>query len=84
MQIVKRKGIVLVICENPKHKQGKDNMARIVGVDIPRDKVALSCYIGIGMSTALEICKIAKIDTSKRVQEQVRSKLVLLEKLLVL
>jgi len=47
-------------------------MARIVGVDIPRDKkVAFSlCYIhGIGMSTALEICKIAKIDTSKRVQE---------------
>ena len=47
-------------------------MARIVGVDIPRDKkVAFSlCYIhGIGMATALEICKIAKIDTSKRVQE---------------
>ena len=47
-------------------------MARIVGVDIPRDKkVAFSlCYIHrIGMSTALEICKIAKIDTSKRVQE---------------
>ena len=47
-------------------------MARIVGVDIPRDKkVAFSlCYIhGIGMSTAIEICKIAKIDTSKRVQE---------------
>ena len=47
-------------------------MARIVGVDIPRNKkiVFSLCYIhGIGMSTALEICKIAKIDTSKRVQE---------------
>ena len=47
-------------------------MARIVGVDIPRNKkIAFSlCYIhGIGMSTALEICKIAKIDTDKRVQE---------------
>ena len=47
-------------------------MARIVGVDIPRNKkVAFSlCYIhGIGMSTALEICKTAKIDTDKRVQE---------------
>ena len=47
-------------------------MARIVGVDIPRNKkIAFSlCYIhGIGMSTALEICKIAKIDTGKRVQE---------------
>ena len=47
-------------------------MARIVGVDIPRNKkIAFSlCYIhGIGMSTALEICKTAKIDTDKRVQE---------------
>ena len=47
-------------------------MARIVGVDIPRNKkiVFSLCYIhGIGMSKALEICKIAKIDTSKRVQE---------------
>ena len=47
-------------------------MARIVGVDIPRNKkIAYSlCYIhGIGMSTALEICKTAKIDTEKRVQE---------------
>lgn len=47
-------------------------MARIVGVDIPRNKkIAFSlCYIhGIGMSTALEICKTAKIDTGKRVQE---------------
>jgi len=47
-------------------------MARIVGVDIPRNKrIAFSlCYIhGIGMSTALEICEKAKIDTNKRVQD---------------
>ena len=47
-------------------------MARIVGVDIQRNKkIAFSlCYIhGIGMSTALEICKTAKIDADKRVQE---------------
>ena len=47
-------------------------MARIVGVDIPRNKkiVFSLCYIhGIGMTTALEICKTAKIDTDKRVQE---------------
>ena len=47
-------------------------MARIVGVDIPRNKkIAFSlCYIhGIGMSTALDICKTAKIDTDKRVQD---------------
>ena len=57
----------------PSINKGKDNiMARIVGVDIPRNKkIAFSlCYIhGIGMSTALEICKTAKIDTDKRVQE---------------
>ena len=47
-------------------------MARIVGVDIPRNKkiVFSLCYIhGIGMSTALDICKTAKIDTDKRVQD---------------
>jgi small subunit ribosomal protein S13 len=57
----------------PSINKGKDKiMARIVGVDIPRNKkVAFSlCYIhGIGMSTALEICKTAKINTDKRVQE---------------
>ena len=53
--------------------KGKDNiMARIVGVDIPRNKkIPFSlCYIhGIGMATALEICEIAKIDVEKRVQD---------------
>lgn len=47
-------------------------MARIVGVDIPRNKkIAFSlCYIhGIGLSTALKICEKAKVDTGKRVQE---------------
>ncbi|MDC0882292.1 30S ribosomal protein S13 [Candidatus Marinimicrobia bacterium] len=47
-------------------------MARIVGVDIPRNKkIAYSlCYIhGIGLSTALKICEKAKVDTAKRVQE---------------
>ena len=47
-------------------------MARIVGVDIPRNKkIAFSlCYIhGIGMSTALNICQKAKIDVEKRVQD---------------
>ena len=47
-------------------------MARIVGVDIPRNKkiVFSLCYIhGIGMATAIEICKISKVDTNKRVQD---------------
>ena len=47
-------------------------MARIVGVDIPRNKkiVFSLCYIhGIGATTALKICEIAKIDKEKRVQD---------------
>ena len=47
-------------------------MARIVGVDIPRNKKIIFslCYIhGIGISKSLEICKKAKVDTEKRVQE---------------
>ncbi len=47
-------------------------MARIVGVDIPRNKkITFSlCYIhGIGMSTAKDICERAKIDPEKRVQD---------------
>ena len=47
-------------------------MARIVGVDIPRNKkiVFSLCYIhGIGTTTALKICEIAKIDKEKRVQD---------------
>ena len=47
-------------------------MASIVGVDIPRNKkIAFSlCYIhGIGIATANEICKIAKVDIEKRVQD---------------
>ena len=47
-------------------------MARIVGVDIPRNKkiVFSLCYIhGIGISTALKICEIAKVDKEKRVQD---------------
>ena len=47
-------------------------MARIVGIDIPRNKkiVFSLCYIhGIGLSTALKICEIAKVDKEKRVQD---------------
>tara|TARA_B100000965_G_C19297312_1_gene628599 strand:+ start:164 stop:580 length:417 start_codon:yes stop_codon:yes gene_type:complete len=53
--------------------KGKDNnMARIVGIDIPRNKkiVFSLCYIhGIGTTTALKICEIAKVDKEKRVQD---------------
>ncbi len=47
-------------------------MARISGVDIPREKkVPYSlCYIhGIGLTLAKNICDYAKIDENKRVSE---------------
>ena len=54
-------------------------MARIVGIDIPRNKkIAYSlCYIhGIGLSTALMICNKAKINTEKRVQDLTEKQIV--------
>ena len=47
-------------------------MARIAGIDIPREKkVPYSlCYIhGIGLTTAQEICKRAKVDQDARVKD---------------
>ena len=47
-------------------------MARIVGVDIPRNKkiVFSLCYIhGIGITTAEKICALAKVNKEKRVQD---------------
>tara|TARA_S200000501_G_C20399259_1_gene558484 strand:+ start:146 stop:562 length:417 start_codon:yes stop_codon:yes gene_type:complete len=59
--------------KTPSINKGKDNkMARIVGVDIPRNKkiVFSLCYIhGIGSSTAVRICELAKVDKEKRVQD---------------
>ena len=54
-------------------------MARIVGIDIPRNKkIAYSlCYIhGIGLSTAFKICEMAKIDIEKRVQDLTENQIV--------
>ena len=47
-------------------------MARIVGVDIPRNKkiiYSLRYIHGIGLSTANKLCKEAKVDPNKRVQD---------------
>ena len=60
-------------------------MARIVGVDIPRNKkIAYSlCYIhGIGLSTALKICEKAKIDTEKRVQDLTEKQIVTIREII--
>tara|TARA_Y100001968_G_scaffold307185_1_gene324752 strand:- start:302 stop:715 length:414 start_codon:yes stop_codon:yes gene_type:complete len=47
-------------------------MARIVGVDIPRNKkiiYSLRYIHGIGLTTANKLCKDAKVDPNKRVQD---------------
>ncbi len=55
-------------------------MARIVGVDLPKDKpigTALTYIFGIGQSSGLKICKEAEVDAGIRTRdltdEQVRS-----------
>ncbi len=45
-------------------------MARIAGVDIPRDKhvsIALTYIYGIGRTTALKICEAAGVEANKKV-----------------
>ncbi|NOZ55601.1 MAG: 30S ribosomal protein S13 [Calditrichaeota bacterium] len=47
-------------------------MARIAGVDLPRDKridIALTYIYGIGRTTAKQIVEKAEIDPAKRVRE---------------
>ncbi len=47
-------------------------MARIAGVDIPREKrlvISLTYVFGIGRSTAAEICKSTGIDESTRTSD---------------
>ena len=77
-KVIRRKGRVMVICENPKHKQrqgqnqGGKSMARIAGVDIPNDKrvvVSLTYIYGIGPSTAAKILAKLKISEDKRVKD---------------
>ena len=53
-------------------------MARISGVDIPREKrvdVALTNIFGIGRTTSLKILKVANVDPSIRVRDLSESEL---------
>ena len=79
-KVIKRKGRVMVICENPKHKQrqgqkfigGAKIMARIAGVDIPRDKqvrYSLQYIYGIGDTLACNILAAAGVEETKRVKD---------------
>ena len=54
-------------------------MARIAGIDIPRDKkvpYSLRYIYGIGLTTAKEICDKAKIDHNKRVKDLTEKQVV--------
>lgn len=47
-------------------------MARIAGVDLPRNKrmeIALTYIFGIGRSTALTICQTAEVDPGRKTDE---------------
>ncbi len=57
-RVIRRHGNVLVICSNPRHKQEAGLMARIAGVNIPREKrveIGLTYIFGIGRSTSLKV-----------------------------
>ena len=54
-------------------------MARIAGIDIPRDKkvpYSLSYIYGIGLTTARKICDKAKISYDKRVKDLTEKEVV--------
>ena len=47
-------------------------MARIVGVDLPRDKrmvIALTYIYGVGQTRAEMICELAEVDESRQVRD---------------
>ena len=76
-KVIKRKGKVMVICENPKHKQrqgelgGAVRMARIAGIDLPREKrieIALTYIYGIGRTSATKILEETGINPDIRVK----------------
>ena len=60
-KIVRRRGVVRVICSNQKHKQQtglRQHMARIAGVDLPRTKrieIGLTYIYGIGRKRSMDI-----------------------------
>lgn len=79
-KVIKRKGKVMVICKDPKHKQKqglKDggvfkNMARIAGVDLPNNKrveYALTYIYGIGVSKSNEILAATGINPDTRAKD---------------
>ena len=78
-KVIKRKGVVRVICSNPRHKprpgyrpeahEEPRTMARIAGVDLPRNKrieIALTYIYGIGRHAANVVLRESGISPDKR------------------
>src|SRR5262245_45884940 len=75
-RVIRRRGRILVICSNPRHKQrqgkGLRTMARIAGVDLPRDKrldIALRYIYGIGPTRAYQIIGGTQIEGGTKVRD---------------
>ena len=75
-KIVRRRGVVRVICSNQKHKQRQgyedSAMARIAGVDLPRTKrieIGLTYIYGIGRVRSNTILKDAGVSPDIRIKD---------------
>ena len=77
-KVIRRRGILRIICENPRHKQRQGErtrseiVARIAGVDLPRGKradIALTYIYGIGRATALEILDSTGVNWNRSIDD---------------
>ena len=75
-KIIKRKGVVRVICSDPRHKQRQgyrgNTMARIAGINIPPQQhaeIGLTAIYGIGRSRSRLILEQCGIPCTKKVQD---------------
>ena len=72
-RVIRRRGVVLVICTNPRHKQKAGlEMARIAGVNLPLNKrveVGLTYVHGVGRSTANDVLKKVGVDPDTYVKD---------------
>ena len=75
-KVIRRKGVVRVICTDPRHKQRqgyeRTNMARIGGINIPPHKhteIGLTSIYGIGRTTAQKICTNSGVPFDRKVKD---------------
>ena len=75
-KVIRRKGVVRVICTDPRHKQRqgskRTNMARIAGINIPPHKhteIGLTSIYGVGRTTAQKICTNSGVPFDRKVKD---------------